>query len=226
MLLPLLLLLLPLVWQRAGALDVACLSPTDYHALLYLICSRSIVCSRIYHLDHFSPHWTSSSSSADNETPMTVDTAHEDYRRFVRQIARFELRQLQAGTLPEEWLPPALNTTALCVRSAQPVTVDAAFASQTLLALQTFGFFVKQEYNCADRNERLYMRSDGTMHCMCAPGHSCANEATYASILEALLILAIVAFVIWAVSQFVNTFTMTARLQAAIQKLDGGGKLS
>ena len=216
MLLPLLLLL---TWQHTGALDVACLSPTDYHALLYLICSRSIVCSRIYHLDHFSPHWT---SSADNDTPLTVDTAHEDYRRFVRQIERFELRQLQAGTLPEEWLPPALNTTALCVRTTQPLTVDAAFASQTLLALQTFGMFVSP-YACADRNERLYMRADGTMHCMCAPGHSCANEATYASILEVLLILAIVAFVIWAVSQFVNTFTMTARLQAAIQKLDGGG---
>lgn len=221
------LLLLLALWHCAapvGALSVACLSQTDYHALLYRICSHSLVCSRLYYLDHFSPHLTDS-----NATVATAQSAREDYQRFVRQIARFELRQLQRGTLPDEWLPPDLNTssTAVCSQSISALDLgqpgDAAFAYQALLALQTFGMFVNP-YACADRNQRLYLRADGTMHCMCAPGHSCANEATYATILEVLLIIFIVAFVLWIITQFHSTFTMTARLRTAVDRLDALNK--
>ena len=221
-----LLLFLALWHCTAGALSVACLSQTDYHALLYRICSHSLVCSRIYYLDHFSPRLIGSNVTGATPPPLATQ---DDYKRFVRQIARFELRQLQTGALPDEWLPPVLNvtTTVVCPQSIGTLDLsqpsDAAFAYQALLALQTFGMFVNP-YACADRNQRLYLRADGTMHCMCAPGHSCANEATYATVLEVLLIIFIVAFVLWAASQFHSTFTMTARLKTAVDRLDAMSK--
>jgi hypothetical protein len=222
-----LLLLLLLLGQCAQSARIACASREDYHALLYRICTHSLVCSRVYYLDHFSPNLSAS-------TVAVANSAHEDYRKFVRQLARFDLHQQLVGALPEQWLPPALDAmpadgaltatggaAALCAHTTDLASESSTvFVLAALQAMETFALFVRQENYCADRNERLYLMSDGSLHCLCMAGYSCANEATYETILEVLLILSLVALTLWTASIFWGTFTMTGRLHAAMQKLN------
>jgi hypothetical protein len=196
-----LLVLLFLLHVTTAAETLVCQNRTDYHALLYGLCSRALICHELYGLD-----------------------AHSE-RKFDYQISRVQFfaqggdadaRPLIRLLLRGEWQP---DLVVAFNASAPPcLNASASFARTALYLLESYKSFVARDFFCPGPGERLLFDEAGVAHCLCPEGRACSSETNFKQILTLLLVLLCVLILLWCMSTIYSVFANRRELTVLAQR--------